>query len=187
MFLAIVLHLSCFSHLLQLIKILWKFVLLICFSWYRWTQELRKWELKPRVLRVFVLYWHWAATQYLRLGEWDERDTCISLCAPSAISTGRAAAGPPCQQHRPGSACPVLQWERRLWDGIQSPSGLLLWFGRTDILAEITLVDPKCTCEGIILPACIDQTRDCLGSSESGFLSHPFKTFLRLHTNLQHK
>lgn len=58
------------------------------------------------------------------------------LSAPSAISTGRAAAGPPCQQHRPGSACPVLQWAGRLWDGIWSPSGLLLWFGKTDILTE---------------------------------------------------
>lgn len=58
------------------------------------------------------------------------------LSAPSAISTGRAAAGPPCQQHRPGTACPVLQWEERLWDGVWSPSGLLLWLGKTDILTE---------------------------------------------------
>lgn len=92
----------------------------------------------------------------------------------------------PCQQQAMRIGCPVPQRKGRLWAGVQTPSGFLPWLGRTGALAEIMLVDPKCTCGGIILLIRIDWPKGCLGS-ETGFLSHPLKTFLRLHGKLQHK
>lgn len=56
MFLVIEMHLLCFGHLLWLIKILRKFELFDLFLLVQTDAELRKWEQKPRVLRVLTLY-----------------------------------------------------------------------------------------------------------------------------------
>ena len=188
MFLVIEVLLLCFGHLLQLIKIFRDFVLFDLFLLVQKDAGAEEMRAKTRgILRVYIILTQWPASQDLRLYiEW-KRYVYLSPHIPCAICKGRAAARIPGQRQVLRRGCLVLQWEGRLWAGVRSPSVFLPLLGRTSILAEIMSVDPKCTCGGVILTTGINWIRVCLGSSESGFFYHPLKTFLRLHSKLQHK
>lgn len=88
MFLVIEVHLSCFGHLLRLIKVFRKFVLFDLFLLVQTDAGAEEMRAKTKgVKSVYIILTQWPATQDLRPRTWAARDTCISLCtcpAPSA-------------------------------------------------------------------------------------------------------
>ena len=68
MFLVIEVHLLCFGHLLQLIKIFRKFVLFDLFLLVQMDAEAEEMRAKTKsVMSVYIILTQWPATQDLRL------------------------------------------------------------------------------------------------------------------------
>lgn len=120
MFLVIEAHLSCFGHLLRLIKVFRKFVLFDLFLSVQTDAGAEEMRAKTKGVKECLYYIDTVAsstgskTPYIG---W-KRYVYLSLHMPCAISTGRAAARTPRQQQGLRSGCVVLQAEGRLWAGV---------------------------------------------------------------------